>query len=154
LKNRFKLSVNYVSNFRLFNFFLKKNYNRVNCKKFLLFIFFFNYIKFKNNFLEKLVFFVKPKFFSIYTLLRAPYRFKLSRDQLTFSRYYLVCSLTFNNHLNLKNFLNLNDLIFFINFFKKILPMFETNICFQKKITVYYNFFLKTNFMIKNYKML
>lgn len=142
-----------MSNFNFLNIFNRKKTNRVSCKKFILFIFFFNYLSAKYTFFNKITIFVKPKYFNTQTVLRAPYRYKLSRDQLTFSRYYIVCSFIFKNFFNFIAFSSITEISIFINRIKTIIPFFESNICFQKKIKVYFNFFFKTNFLVMNYKL-
>jgi hypothetical protein len=153
LNKDLKLSINYVSNFNFLDIFNKKKINRVGCKKFILFIFFFNYLNIRYTFFKKITLFVKPKYFNTQTILRAPYRYKLSRDQLTFSRHHIICSFLFKNFLNFIILNKINDLFILLNIFKKLFPLFESNICFQKKIKIYFNFFFKTNFLVLNYKL-
>lgn len=152
MKKTFKISINYISNFQFFGNFLKTQKSKINCKNFILFIFFFNFLLKKYNWFYKFIYFFKPKYSVNYTLLRAPYRYKLSRDQLTFSRYFLLISFVFKNPFYLIRNINNKDIIKFISFFYKFIPFFETNIYFQKKITLYFNFFFENNFQIMNYK--
>lgn len=148
-----KISINYISNFKFINIFKKNKVKFLNCKKFILFIFFFNYINNHFNWFKKVTLFFKPKFFSLFTMLRAPYRFKLSRDQLTFSRYYIICSFYFKNFFNYFNFSSYFEIISFINIFKFFFPFFESNICFQQKLKIYFNFSFKPNFLLLDYKL-
>jgi len=153
LKKNLKISINYISNFKLLNIFTKKKYNRANCKKFILFIFFFNFLNIKYKWFSKVKLFIKPRYSNTYTLLRAPYRFKLSRDQVTFSRYHIVCSMLFKHALNYFKFLKTKDIFIFFNLLRNLIPAFESNVCYQKKIKIYFNFFFKTNFLFLNYKL-
>lgn len=72
----------------------------------------------KKENIKKIFFFIKPFKKSTITYLRAPYRYKLARNQVTFSRYYLTVRIYFNTPE--KNFkptslhsfqLNNNDLL-------------------------------------------
>lgn len=112
--------MNFITNFRPIstninsNFFFKvKTKNRIMCRNFILFLLLINFLKNSFFFLD-FSFFVKPFFKKSSVILRAPYKNKLSRHQLAYSRYNLV--LKFNFKLN--HFLKLtklNDLIFLIN---------------------------------------
>lgn len=95
--------------------------------------------------------FLKPTSFSLETLLRAPYRHKISRHQITFSRYYFVISIKvpFNRNINIAN---LNQLFFFIKELKNYFIFFETNICYTHSCKIRFNFFCQKFFKIMNYK--
>ena len=139
--NFFLISLNFITNFSLI--LKKKNnkkFNKIVLKNFLLFFFFFNFLKL-NLILFKIKFFIKPSYFKIFNILRAPYRFKLSKTQLTFSRYFILCQLFFNEKLNFFFFKNLNQLIFFLKFFKIFFSFFEINFFFQKKINFKFFFY-------------
>lgn len=70
-----------------------------------------NYLQKKKN---NIKIFLKPTSSNLETLLRAPYRHKISRHQITFSRYFFL--ITFKIPLNFTvNVVNFNQLIFFIN---------------------------------------
>lgn len=140
----------YVSNFKpIFESFWKKR-KRIVCKNFILFLLLFNYFKI-NNIFYKVCFFFKPKYKTITTLLRAPYRYKLSRDQLKFCRYHILCSFRFFEKLNFFFFSNFNDVFIFIQLFLKIFPNFESNLCFQQKLSLHFFFFFKDNFLLEQY---
>ena len=118
--------MNFITNFRPINtdinssfFFKIKTKNRIMSRNFILFLLLVNYLK-KNNFFLNFSFFVKPFFKKSAVILRAPYKNKLSRHQLSYNRYNLM--LRFNLKLSDKIVINnINDLIFLI---KKIKSFF------------------------------
>ena len=118
--------MNFITNFRPINtninsntFFKIKTKNRIMCRNFILFLLLINYLK-HNVFFLKFSFFVKPFFKKSAVILRAPYKNKLSRHQLSYNRYQLT--LKFNFKLNsLVKLTHINDLIFLI---KKIKSFF------------------------------
>lgn len=143
--NQININITYVSNFKPtvninknFNFNYK---NRIACKNFILFMLFLK--KFFKN--KNVLFFVKPLKNSNLTLLRSPYRHKLTRHQLTFSRFYFLLKLIFPLKQNIVVNTN-SQLVDMINELNKFLKSFETNICNQHKIKFilqykYKNFF-------------
>jgi hypothetical protein len=148
--------MNFITNFRPIstninsNFFFKvKTKNRIMCRNFILFLLLINFLKNSFFFLD-FSFFVKPFFKKSSVILRAPYKNKLSRHQLAYSRYNLM--LKFNFKLN--HFLKLtklNDLIFLINKIKSFFLWFESNICYQHKIKLNFNLNYVDNFLLKKY---
>jgi hypothetical protein len=89
------------------------------CRNFILFLLLINYLK-NNVFFLNFSFFVKPFFKKSAVILRAPYKNKMSRHQLSYSRYNLMLKFNFK----LGEFIKLNrlgDLIFLI---KKIKSFF------------------------------
>lgn len=84
--------------------------------------------------------FFKPKRNKIETLLRPPYRHKISRHQITLSRYNVIVS--FFTELNKKLVVNNPaQLLFFIKEVSKTLNFFETNICYTHSIKMKAVFF-------------
>jgi hypothetical protein len=149
-KNLIKISLKYITNFNP-NFLIKpsnlnKNSNsvgKINCKNFILFILLIKTI-FKN---EKIKFFVNPKKSSIYNILRAPYKNKMSKHQLTFNRFYFNISIL----LNLKKevvFKNLRSVYEFLFFLKNFYSFFESNVCFQHKSKINFFFHLNNFFLL------
>lgn len=149
------ISINYITNFKPsnqisenFTFSYKNKKNIILCKNFLIFMYLINHLQKKKN---NIKIFLKPTSFSLETLLRAPYRHKISRHQITFSRYYFVISIKvpFNRNINIAN---LNQLFFFIKELKNYFIFFETNICYTHSCKIRFNFFCQKFFKIMNYK--
>lgn len=118
-----KISISYLTNFKPSNFLTFKNYklfkNKNNSKiisrNFFLFILLLKYSN-KTNFFNTTIF-VKPFYKKILTILRAPYRHKLSRHQFILSRYSVVYTISFN--LEKIFFKNVSEVLFFIKNIKK-----------------------------------
>lgn len=124
--NELNISISYISNFKpLFLFKHLKQFNlfsiekkRIHCKNFFFFIFLLKYYNF--NFFKKSSIFIKPIKKKKYTLLRAPYRHKLSRHQFEFSRFYIICNfkLYFLNNFIINNLQQIYKfLVFLKNYF-------------------------------------
>lgn len=119
-----KISISYTTNFKPADFlhfnnlkiFKKKNNNKIISRNFFLFLILLKYTK-NNIYNTHTSIFVKPNYKKFITLLRAPYRYKLSRHQFVLSRYYVL--LTILNKIEKIHFNSINDLIFLIKFFKK-----------------------------------
>jgi len=148
--------MNFITNFRPIStnvnssfFFKAKTKNRIMCRNFILFLLLISYLK-NNSFFLNFSFFVKPLFKKSVVILRAPYKNKLSRHQLSYNRYSLM--LRFN--LKLNNLITLNkvsDLIFLIKKIKSFFLWFESNICYQHKIKFNFNLKYINNFLLKKY---
>lgn len=152
--NKISFSINYITNFRPSkNFtenysFLKNKNNIILCKHFIIFFYLMRAVIKKNTSIK---IFFKPRKNKIETLLRPPYRHKISRHQITLSRYYLLIS--FNTKLSNNLMLcNLQQLIFIVKEISKDFRYFETNICYTHSIRVKINFFYKNFFKLMNYK--
>jgi hypothetical protein len=152
--NSISISINYITNFKPsknfsenYSFYKNKN-NIILCKHFLIF-FYLMKISLKNN--ADIKIFLKPKRRKLETLLRAPYRHKISRHQITISRYNLV--VVFKLNLK-KNILckSITQLTFLIKEITTYFSFFETNICYSHSLKI--RFFFKNNqyFNIMNYK--
>lgn len=154
--NCIKISFKYVTNFNPGSFLYirdvrnfnkisnqKNNSQLVGCKHFILFIFLLKNL-FKTH---KITLFVKPKKTNTQNILRAPYKNKLSKHQLTFSRFFLNVSIKINTSSKIFC-LNTKHLIKITHELKKFYSFFESNICFQHKCCVNLNFFLNNNFII------
>jgi len=91
---------------------------------------------------------IKPLKQKNITLLRAPYRYKLSRQQITITRYFIFYKLVFNFK---KNFYldTIKNCIDFTNSMKKFNIWIESNIVYQFKIKCTFKIFLKTFFFVK-----
>ena len=79
-----------MKNFNKLTFF-KKNKKQIYCKNFFLFLLLLKYKK--NSIFSKSTIFIKPYKKKIYTILRSPYRHKLTRHQLVLNRYEIVSSI-------------------------------------------------------------
>jgi len=138
-----KIKLNYISNF---NFNISKNNvlkKKIFCKNFIIFLMFLNF--FNKN---KVSIMYKPKLRKSFDVLRAPYRFKMSKNQLYFSRFHIVVSFFFIKNINIISNYNL---IYFYSNILKFFQKFEVNICIQNSIKVYFKFKYEKNFFI-NYK--
>jgi len=148
LKIKFKL--NYSSNFKILG---PKNSHWVFCKKFIGFLYLINFFKNKSKLEKSYVdfWFTNPVFFfkktkqSLFLINRAPYRYKMARNQLTFSRYFFLFS--FNLILPLQNlkFLINSDCSAFVNKFLFFFNSFESNIAFLKTYKIVFFFYKPIN---------
>lgn len=147
-----KISISYLTNFKPSNFLTFKNYklfkNKNNSKiisrNFFLFLLLLKYSN-KTNFFNTTIF-VKPFYKKILTILRAPYRHKLSRHQFILSRYSIIYTINFN--LDKVVFKNILEVLFFIKNIKKYYIWFESNIVQQHQTKIFLNIFFKNFFSI------
>jgi hypothetical protein len=138
-----------MNKFNSLNLF-KSNKNQIFCRNLFLFLIL---IKYKNkNLLDKSTVFIKPYKKKIYTILRAPYRHKLSRHQLVLNRYNIISSIKMktNNIFFAKNFKNVLEIF---NFFKTFNMWFESNIIYNHRIKFSYTFYYDYNFILKNFNL-
>lgn len=123
MNNNFKVSISYTTNFKPSHFlgfrnlklFKNKSKNKLISRNFFLFLLLLKYSD-ATTILNTSIF-VKPFFKKLLTVLRAPYRHKLSRHQFVLSRYSVLYTINFN----LKNLLfkNNQEIIFFLKNAKK-----------------------------------
>jgi hypothetical protein len=156
-KKKAIFSINYITNFKpnftQFNeksvIFNSQNNNKIVNRSFFLFLMSIKFLKKKNNFSKNTIF-VKKQIKHVQTILRPPYRFKLSRHQLILNRYYLIHHIEycFYNYIYLNNFFELIDFIKNLRFFYL---WFESNIVFQYKVLFYFYFSFFKNFQLKNF---
>jgi len=148
--------MNFITNFRPINtnknntLFLKvKTKNRIMCRNFILFLLLITFLK-KNDFFLNFSFFVKPFFKKSSVILRAPYKNKLSRHQLSYNRYNLLIKFSFKltNILFIKK---KNDFNFLVKKLKSFFFWFESNICYQHKIKFIFYINYVDNFLLKKY---
>lgn len=103
-KNKIYINSNMISNFKpaILNKFSKYNYfiknqvfdkNQIYCKNFFIFLLL---IKYKSSFFQKSNIFIKKFKKKVYTVLRPPYRHKLSRHQFSINRYEINSSIEIN----------------------------------------------------------
>lgn len=89
----------------------------------------------KNNNI-KINIIIKPKKQKTFTLLRAPFRHKLAKNQIGFFYYnfFLKLNLKKNNLIDTSTIKDFN--VFFLKLIK-FSNLFESNICFQKSIIIF-----------------
>jgi len=125
LYKNINISISYLTNFKpnLINsygvkLFKHQHNNKIICRNFLLFILLLKYFK-KYFFSFKVSIFIKPFFQNIHTILRPPYRHKLSRHQLSLIRYYIIIAFKFKfiKHVLIFEYKQLIKIIFFFKNF-------------------------------------
>ena len=144
-KNNMKISISYITNFKPsdflffsdFKLFKKTINNKIVSRNFFLFLLLLKYSD--KNFSVNTSIFVKPNYNKFITLLRAPYRNKLSRHQFKVSRYFVL--LTIKSDFEKLYFLSQEDLILFIKLIKNFYIWFESNIVYQHQVKVFFFFF-------------
>jgi hypothetical protein len=119
-KKKLRISISYITNFKpayFLNFnklqLFKSNKNKkIISRNFFLFLLLLKYVDKNNNLLNTSIF-VKPFFKKLLTVLRAPYRHKLSRHQFVLNRFSVLYTIkvdlnkiTFNNGHEIELFLN------------------------------------------------
>lgn len=151
----FNLTTNFkpqdLEKFNNTNIFINKNKNhnkRIICRNFFLFILLIKYNK--NKIFSKSSFFIKPLKRNLQTILRAPYRHKLTRHQLTLIRYNIICKIVLNTKrlIKIKKFKDLLKIVKTLNSYNNWI---ESNIISNNKIKFYFNFFYKNNFILNNF---
>lgn len=142
----FKPSKNIQANF---SFSYKNKQNTILCKNFIVFFYLVKFVLAKKSSIK---IFLKPKKNKIETLLRPPYRHKISRHQITLSRYYFLIkfSLPLVSQLELSN---PDQVTFLISELKKYFSFFESNICYTHNIKLQFSIKLKNFFFLMNYKI-
>lgn len=153
---KIKVSMSYITNFKpsdFSNFKKIKLFNNNKNKKiisrnFFLFLLLLKYSGNKNLFNTSI--FVKPFYKKFITLLRAPYRHKLSRHQFILSRYSVLYTL----NINTTNIFisNIFEIVFLLKKIKKFYIWFESNIVYQHQSKIFINFYFEKNFDILNFK--
>ena len=120
--SKFNISISYITNFKPADFLFfndikifKKNKTKIISRNFFLFLLLLKYSNTSQTINTSI--FVKPSYNKFITLLRAPYRYKLSRHQFLVSRYFVLMNISTN--INDVHFNNTEDLIFFIKLIKK-----------------------------------
>jgi len=147
----FKISISYTTNFKPSNFlnfknyrlFKNKNNSKIISRNFFLFLLL---LKYSNNNCFNTTIFVKPFYRKFFTVLRAPYRHKLSRHQFILNRYSILYTINFN--LEQIHFNNISEILYFLKNIKKFYIWFESNIVQQHQSKIFFSFFIK-NFFLK-----
>lgn len=146
--DKFFVSLNYITNYnplffknyKKFNFL---NKNKIFCRNFFLFLFLLKYINNVYNF-NNIKLFIKPFKKKLNTILRAPYRYKLTRHQISLFRYNINIKIYFP--FNLIFFKKLFFLKIFIKKFNFLFIFLENNLIFNHKIKLFFNFKVYKNF--------
>lgn len=103
---------------------------------------------------QSLSFFFKPTKQKYFTLLRAPYRYKIARNQLLFKRFFFRCSILLKvsaPHNKLKIVNSYQSLWAIDSTLTSLYTDLDTNVCTQNKVQISIPFSY-TNFLsIKNY---
>ena len=155
-----KISLSYITNFKPANFlnfnnlnlFKNKNKKKIISRNFFLFLLLLKYTNsnsLDNKILNTTVF-VKPFYKKFITLLRAPYRHKLSRHQFILSRYHILCTIKINTKL--LQFKKDFEIFFFIKQIKKFYIWFESNIVYLHQSKIFFTFFFENNFKLNTFK--
>jgi hypothetical protein len=136
--------------------------NRLVCKHSILMLLMFHSPETFNSWqgrsdvrVNNLVFFFKPSKIRYFTLLRAPYRYKIARNQISFKRFFLKCSIILQV-LAERPFLRLSNSYSYLTVTSEALVALyrdlDTNVCKQDNITISVPFIYPNYFCIKNYK--
>lgn len=120
--------------------------NKIFCKNFIIFIILMRRLFGKNT----PTVFIKPTYSNTYNILRAPYKNKISKHQISLSRFFIVVKfkLKLFNNIFLKNFTNLFNII---KFLKNFYSFFETNITYQHRSIIIFFFNLDDFFILDKY---
>jgi hypothetical protein len=118
-----KISISYTTNFKPSHFlnfkdlklFKTKNDSKIISRNFFLFLLLIKYSNNSDIFSTNV--FVKPFYKKLITVLRAPYRHKLSRHQFILSRYSVLFTMNVNS-LKIK-FSNISEILYFVRNVKK-----------------------------------
>lgn len=105
--------------------------------------------------LESCVFFLSSSFKKYYTLLRAPYRYKIARNQFQFKRFSVLCFLKFKVRQALPMLVlssSFYDLFSILNILVSLYKDIDTNVCNQNYSIVYLHFSFKNYFFFKNFQ--
>lgn len=128
---------------------LKIKAEPLDCLLFFIYVkILINFFKKKKGNVKKLILFSMPYKKKTLTLLRAPYRYKLARDQLTFSRYRI--NLKFIIVSNILSFRSYADIFFILYRFIFNFKNYGGNVCILHSLKI--SFFFKLNkFFYYNY---
>lgn len=142
-----KTKLTFYSNFPVYNFninFLNLKTKKKKLKNFFYFLCLYNLLsnKLNNYHVGKPLLLVLKKKKKTFSLLRAPFRHKLSKKNYSLILYKSICLFYFfiKNKIIINEVKKLNNLLrlFVINLF-----WFETNVQSLYKIDLFFNFFLK-----------
>ena len=154
MKNKISININYLTNFnpnffKNFKNFKNKNKKKIICRNFFLFLFLLNFLN-KSLYFNSITLFIKPKKKQFSNILRAPYKNKLSKKQIGINRYFINFKIVL--YLNFIFFKNFNYFFILTKKFYHFFKFFETNIVYNYKIKIYFNFIINGFFNIKKLK--
>lgn len=93
--------------------------------------------------------FVKPIEKKYFNILKAPYKNKLSKHQLGFYKYnVLIKFYFFFNNITYKN---TNNFFYFFNNFFRFFIFLESNLIYNYKLKIFFNFKIPSNFLLSYY---
>ena len=158
MKNQLAINISYISNFTP-NIHIRKNNlsskdtNKIQIKNLFLFIFLLKHTYSYNKTEIKTTIFVKPKKTKSIVVLRAPYRYKLARLNLAFSRHYIGVFIKINNITLKDNFIEYTPLSLKeqVNCLKAISSTFDTNMLYQHRAKVSFFCSFKKNFVLSKF---
>ena len=158
MKNQIFLNLTYISNF-IPNVHVKnysamtKDKNKIQIKNLFIFILLLKHTYMYGNTVINTTLFVKPKKTKSIVVLRAPYRYKLARLNLAFSRHYIGVFITINNTKLKKNFFEYTYMGVKnqVKVLKTLSNTFDTNMLHQHKAKISFNCNFKKNFFLKNF---
>lgn len=104
--------------------------------------------------IKSLVFFFKASKQKYFTLLRAPYRYKIARNQLLFKRFFVKCSIILYVTKSQPVLPLTNSYLPLWSLDKTLATLYsdlDTNICTQNKVNLLIPFSYKNFLLIKNY---
>lgn len=108
-----------------------KNINLIYCKNFFLFFLLIENMIIKNNNNISLSIKKKNKYFK--SFLRAPNKYKKAQVKVELVRYEIKFKFYYNYNLNFVQNLNIQNLIYFINFYFNFTLFLESTLFFLKK---------------------
>ncbi len=109
----------------------------------------------KRYFFKNINIFYKPNFRTNYTFLRAPYRYKIARNQVSIKRFYFCCSLLFEVDSSFSSLIlskSFRNLFRFNKLLLSAVKDIDTSVAVQSnsQLTTPYTF--SNFFILKNYK--
>lgn len=148
--------LSFLTNFRPSNFsylddinFLKIRKNsKIVLKNFFLFLILLKYLtNNKKKFLNQSIW-IKPTRKKLITILKAPYRHKLARNQLLLKRFFIFyrIKLLLNEKIEVVSF---NKAVELVGFFKKFNFFLESSLIYQYKTKINFSFFYNDFFLLK-----
>jgi hypothetical protein len=147
--------MSFLTNFKPSNFFYLNNFNffkirknsKIILRNFFLFLFLLKYLNNKNNIKVNQDIWIKPIRKKAITILKAPYKNKLARNQLLLKRFFFLyrLKLILNTKLGFEIYSNL---IAFINFFKNFNFFIESSLSYQYKTKINFSFYFNNFFKI------
>ena len=149
------ISLSFLTNFKPTNFGCLDNINffkirknsKIVLRNFFLFIFLLKYLnKKKNKFLNQTIW-IKPKKKKIITILKAPYKNKLARNQLLLKRFFIIYKLKLINFEKIE-FDSFEKTMQFVKFFKNFNFFLESSLVYQYRTKITFKFYFSNFFKL------